>query len=89
MWKPLFGCSDLGDHLVVDGLIFDIPVKAFGGFKTLVEAIAESDVVSNVTINPWDMDNCGELGIHLIMTDRREVDQKHQRPRVRWPMGDP
>ena len=50
MWKPLFGRSDLGDHLVVDGLILDIPVKAFGGFKTLVEAIAESDVVSNVTM---------------------------------------
>ena len=38
----------------MDGLIFGIPVKAFGGLETLVEMFLESDVVSNVTINPKD-----------------------------------
>ena len=40
--------------MLADGLIFDIPVKAFGGLETLVETFPESDVTSNVTINPRD-----------------------------------
>ena len=40
--------------MVADGLIFDIPVKAFGGLETLVETFPESDVASNITINPRD-----------------------------------
>ena len=61
MWKPssekkkdLFGLSELGNHLVADGLVFDIPVKAFGELEMLVETFPESDVTSNVTINPSD-----------------------------------
>ena len=45
----VFGLSELGDHLVADGLIFDIPVKAFGGLETLVETFAKSDVMSNIS----------------------------------------
>ena len=52
--KGQFGCLYLGDNLVADGLIFGIPVKAFGGLEMLVEMFLESDVVSNVTINPKD-----------------------------------
>ena len=38
----------------MDGFIFDVPVKAFGGLEMLVETFLESDVESNVTINPRD-----------------------------------
>ena len=50
--KDLFGRSDLGNNLIADGFIFVIPIKAFGGFETLVKTFTESDVMLNVTINP-------------------------------------
>ena len=50
--KDLFGHSDLGNNFIADGFIFVIPIKAFGGLETLVKTFMESDVVSNVTINP-------------------------------------
>ena len=58
MWKP--GSEKrpvwpLGSwKQLADGFIFVIPIKAFGGLETLVKTFMESDVVSNVTINPWN-----------------------------------
>ena len=48
--KDLFGLLEVRDHLVADGLIFNVPVKAFGGLETLVEMFPESDVALDVTI---------------------------------------
>ena len=52
--KDVFGHLGFGDHLVVDGLIFDRSFKAFGGLETLVETFAEFVLMLNVTINLRD-----------------------------------
>ena len=67
--------------MIADGLIFDIPIKAFGELETLEKTFMESDVMSNVTINSgnWTIKVTVLVGMHLLMTDRKEVDQRFQK----------
>ena len=49
--------------------------------KTLEKTFMESDVMSNVTINSgnWTIKVTVLVGMHLLMTDRKEVDQRFQK----------
>ena len=49
----MLGRTNLGDHPVTNSFVLYKPVLTLGCLKSFVEALTQSDIMLDVTVNPW------------------------------------
>ena len=71
----MLGRTNLGDHLVTNSFVHYKPVLTLGCLKSFVEALAQSDIMLDVTVNPWSGSiNRYNAFRNALLHDRHEVD---------------
>lgn len=65
---------NFGDHPVVNGFVLYKPVMTLGCLKSFVEALAQSDIMLDITVNPWSgLINRYNAFRNALMHDGHEV----------------
>ena len=49
----MLGRTNLGDHPVTNSFVLYKPVLTLGSLKSFVEVLTQSDIMLDVTVNPW------------------------------------